>query len=190
MLKIMKYDVDLEGDEEGASSRACQANDVGRYYLVSDIDPFLKRLEEAELFCLPAEQYTGVWEVADNAIENTYPNIWDKPERGWWGEQRIPNFGILRGSIASAIIKDRKIAHSKLVEEQKPKKWISVNDKLPAHGQRVLCYEDHTSVGRPYKGYDLYYYDETVGFTYSQGDKSPYGNITHWIGLNIEAEPS
>lgn len=49
----------------------------------------------------------SAFDVADSVIEEAYPNIYGK-EKGWWGEQRIPNYGILRGAIASAIINDRK----------------------------------------------------------------------------------
>ncbi len=44
-----------------------------------------------------------IFDVADSIIEEAYPNIYGK-EKGWWGEQHIPNFGILRGAIAKAIV--------------------------------------------------------------------------------------
>lgn len=37
-----------------------------------------------------------LWKIADKVIETAYPG---KP--GWWGEQRIPNYGILRGVSAA-----------------------------------------------------------------------------------------
>lgn len=49
----------------------------------------------------------GAFDIADTVIEEAYPNIYGK-EKGWWGAQRIPNFGILRGAIANAIINERK----------------------------------------------------------------------------------
>jgi hypothetical protein len=39
-------------------------------------------------------------EIADKVIAHAYPS--DKGS-GWWGEQRIPNYGILRGAIEAAI---------------------------------------------------------------------------------------
>lgn len=48
------------------------------------------------------------FDIADAVIEHAYPNIYNK-EKGWWGEQRIPNWGILRGSIARAILNEREL---------------------------------------------------------------------------------
>ena len=36
--------------------------------------------------------------IADKAIERAYPDC-DSKGKGWWGAQRIPNYGILRGAI-------------------------------------------------------------------------------------------
>lgn len=55
----------------------------------------------------------GAFEIADSVIEQAYPNIYCK-EKGWWGEQRIPNWGILRGAIASAILDERKRSNVKV----------------------------------------------------------------------------
>lgn len=49
----------------------------------------------------------NLFDIADKVIEQAYPNFNNK-ERGWWGEQRIPNYGILRGSIATALATERK----------------------------------------------------------------------------------
>jgi hypothetical protein len=46
-------------------------------------------------------------DIADSVIEKTYPDIYEKG-KGWWGKQRIPNFGILRVSIANAIAAEQK----------------------------------------------------------------------------------
>ena len=42
------------------------------------------------------------FDIADEIIEKVYPDIYNKG-KGWWGEQRIPNWGILRGAIAKAL---------------------------------------------------------------------------------------
>lgn len=49
----------------------------------------------------------SVFNIADSVIERAYPNN-DKKERGRWGEQHIPNFGILRMSIANAVAAERR----------------------------------------------------------------------------------
>ena len=46
------------------------------------------------------------FDIADQVIEQAYPNFYNR-EKGWWGAQRIPNWGILRGAIAAAIYKER-----------------------------------------------------------------------------------
>ena len=48
------------------------------------------------------------FDIADRVIEEAYPNYYNR-EKGWWGAQRIPNFGILRGAIASAIQRERSL---------------------------------------------------------------------------------
>ena len=48
----------------------------------------------------------NMFDIADEVIQKAYPNILNK-EKGWWGGKRIPNFGILRGAIAMAIVKER-----------------------------------------------------------------------------------
>lgn len=47
------------------------------------------------------------FEIADRIIGNVYPDFNHKG-RGWWGDKRIPNHGILRGSISAAIVRERK----------------------------------------------------------------------------------
>lgn len=49
----------------------------------------------------------NAFDLADAAIEEAYPNFYNK-EKGFWGDKKIPNFGILRGAIAKAILKERK----------------------------------------------------------------------------------
>ncbi|CAB4187685.1 hypothetical protein UFOVP1155_54 [uncultured Caudovirales phage] len=63
-----------------------------------------------------------VFDIADSVIEHAYPNIYGK-EKGWWGEQRIPNWGILRGAIASAILDERK--HSNVELTSPPTKKLN-----------------------------------------------------------------
>ena len=48
----------------------------------------------------------SVRDLADSIIEEAYPNIYGV-EKGMWGAQRIPNWGILRGAIVRAILKER-----------------------------------------------------------------------------------
>ena len=48
------------------------------------------------------------FDIADSVVEKVYPDIYKKG-KGWWGKQRIPNFGILRISIANAITAEKKI---------------------------------------------------------------------------------
>lgn len=43
------------------------------------------------------------WQAADRAIHEAYPDM-DGKGAGWWGAQRIPNFGILRGAIVREIL--------------------------------------------------------------------------------------
>jgi hypothetical protein len=45
------------------------------------------------------------FEIADEAISLAYPS--SSKGKGYWGEQRIPNHGLLRGAIASLIEEDR-----------------------------------------------------------------------------------
>ena len=54
----------------------------------------------------------NAFDLADTAIEMAYPNFYNK-EKGFWGDQRIPNFGILRGAIAKAILLDRERSNAK-----------------------------------------------------------------------------
>ena len=42
------------------------------------------------------------FDIADNIIEQVYPDIYGKG-KGWWGGKRIPNFGILRGAISKQV---------------------------------------------------------------------------------------
>lgn len=49
----------------------------------------------------------NLFDIADSVIERVYPDIYRKG-KGWWGKQRIPNFGILRVSIANAIATEKK----------------------------------------------------------------------------------
>jgi hypothetical protein len=47
-----------------------------------------------------------LFDIADKIIGKAYPG----EKKGWWGEKRIPNFGILRGAIANALAeKDKEI---------------------------------------------------------------------------------
>ena len=48
-----------------------------------------------------------LFEIADEVIEDVYPNS-NGLEKGYWGQKRIPNWGILRGAIATAVMKDRQ----------------------------------------------------------------------------------
>jgi hypothetical protein len=58
----------------------------------------------------------------------------------------------------------------------------------PADNQRVICLEDYSPVGRAYRGIDLYYYRAGIGFVANPGDDDPYGMITHWLPLLLDAK--
>ena len=53
-----------------------------------------------------------IFDIADAIIERTYPDIYNKG-KGWWGEKRIPNHGILRGAIANALKVERDVRRIK-----------------------------------------------------------------------------
>lgn len=59
--------------------------------------------------------------------------------------------------------------------------WISVEDRLPEDYQRVLVWEDYTSLGKVYQGIEIYYYRCHIGFVDRLDDDDPYGYITHWM---------
>jgi hypothetical protein len=42
--------------------------------------------------------------IANEVINKAYPDFHNKGA-GWWGMQKIPNFGILRGAIVAALKK-------------------------------------------------------------------------------------
>jgi len=74
--------------------------------LLSLIPEKNKKIEELEkLFSLSYLSDKKLFDMAENAIERAYPNIWNKQEKGWWVEKRIPNFGILRGAIVQELYK-------------------------------------------------------------------------------------
>lgn len=66
--------------------------------------------------------------------------------------------------------------------------WISVTEKLPNNGQRVLCYEDYRPLPTRsmYHGCDIYYYRIGIGFVFLETDEDPQGGITHWMPLPID----
>jgi len=64
--------------------------------------PEVKHIEEVEMSDAMREEF----DIADSVIEQAYPNIYGL-EKGMWGHQRIQNYGILRGAIASAIAQER-----------------------------------------------------------------------------------
>ena len=43
------------------------------------------------------------WDIADDVINEAYPDTNNKGKGKFWGEQRIPNSGILRGAIVKAL---------------------------------------------------------------------------------------
>ena len=43
------------------------------------------------------------FELSDEVIREAYPDC-DNRGNGWWGAKVIPNYGILRGAIAKAIV--------------------------------------------------------------------------------------
>lgn len=58
-----------------------------------------------------------LFELAEQAIEKTYPNFYNKP-KGYWGDSLIPNYGILKMNIV-------KVLKSAISESNK---WIPIED--------------------------------------------------------------
>lgn len=58
--------------------------------------------------------------------------------------------------------------------------WIDCKDRLPNDGDRVLCFEDFTQIGKEYQGVETYYFRKGMGFVHRLTDDDPYGMITHW----------
>jgi len=48
------------------------------------------------------ENFSHYKTFADEIISKAYPGIYNKG-KGWWGDKRIPNYGILRNAIVAAI---------------------------------------------------------------------------------------
>lgn len=71
-----------------------------------------------------------LWKIADKVIGTAYPG---KP--GWWGEQRIPNYGILRGAIVQALVKCS-------ISKRQPKKVIK-HKQLPLRSQHESSSKTH-----------------------------------------------
>ena len=61
--------------------------------------------------------------------------------------------------------------------------WTSVCAALPIDGQRVLCWEDFTSIGKKWQGAEVFYYRAGIGFVNLPDDDDAYGCITHWMLL-------
>lgn len=49
------------------------------------------------------QKHDAAWDIADRIIGEAYPDFYEKGP-GWWGAQRVANWGILRGAIVSAIM--------------------------------------------------------------------------------------
>ena len=47
--------------------------------------------------------------IADDVIQEAYPDVANKG-KGWWGESRVPNYGILKGAIAKALASQQAVA--------------------------------------------------------------------------------
>ena len=47
------------------------------------------------------------FDLADEAIASAYPDC-NNLGKGWWGAQRIPNYGILKGAIERTIRENRR----------------------------------------------------------------------------------
>lgn len=61
-----------------------------------------------------SDKFPDVFAHADEVIAKAYPG----EKKGYWGAQRIPNYGILRGAIVNAIIKSRQEMKAEIV------KWL------------------------------------------------------------------
>jgi len=46
--------------------------------------------------------------IADDIIQEAYPDVANKG-KGWWGESRVPNYGILKGAIAKALASQQAV---------------------------------------------------------------------------------
>lgn len=55
--------------------------------------------------CLKVKR--DAFDIADEVIEQTYPNIYGLA-KGMWGHQQIQNYGKLRMAIAKAILEERE----------------------------------------------------------------------------------
>lgn len=54
--------------------------------------------------------------IADKVIKEAYQDFNNKGN-GWWGDERIPNYGILRGAIAKAICEEQSKISQKEQQE-------------------------------------------------------------------------
>lgn len=73
-------------------------NGDGYSFTSEEFDLFVERLLTAAAPQPPAlgGEPGTIWDVADKAIKEAYPG----ETLGFWGAQRIPKFGLLRGAIA------------------------------------------------------------------------------------------
>lgn len=69
-------------------------------------------------------------------------------------------------------------------------KWISVADRKPHDGQRVIAWEDFRSIGRKHQGAELFYYRTKYGFVAAKDDEDGYGCITHWMPAPFDKGPN
>jgi len=65
--------------------------------------------------------------IANEVINKAYPDFHNKGA-GWWGMQKIPNFGILRGAIVAALkkVEGQKLSNKRIKKELKLKGIIQL----------------------------------------------------------------
>jgi len=87
-----------------------------------------------------------LFKVASSIIEQAYPNIYNK-EPGWWGAKRIPNYGILSGAIARALMARRSNTTKKSMKfNEAMRKICKVIAKSQYHAEMQGAMWPHGSI--------------------------------------------
>ena len=59
-------------------------------------------------------------------------------------------------------------------------RWISVKERLPEYGERVICFTIHGGIPVCYRGYS---YDSDGRFILAYNGTDKVDNVTHWMPL-------
>lgn len=70
----------------------------------------------------PTNNEREAFAIADKVIKEAYQDFNNKGN-GWWGDERIPNYGILRGAIAKAICEEQSKISQNEQQETVTKLW-------------------------------------------------------------------